>query len=50
MTTKIILKCERNKVCKKKLFLIFKIPLTYFLPITKKNIPEKFLQTEILDI
>ena len=35
------MKWEQNKVCKKKLFLIFKIPLTYFLHVTKK-IPENF--------
>ena len=48
MVTNIILKGERNKVCEKKIFLIFKILLTYFLPITKKNIPENFPLTEIL--
>ena len=35
MITSIILKEERKKNCKKKLFLIFKIPIIYFLPITK---------------
>ena len=51
MITKIILKWAHNKVCKKIFdFLIFKIPLTYFLPITKKNIPENFLLAEIFDI
>ena len=37
MITSIILKEERKKNCKKKLFLIFKIPIIYFLPITKNN-------------
>ena len=37
MITSIILKEERKKNCKKKLFLIFKIPIIYFLPITKIN-------------
>ena len=38
MITKIILKGERNKVCKKKKKKwIFKIPIIYFLPITKIN-------------
>ena len=50
MITEIILKLEQNKVCERNLFLIFKIPITYFLPITKKNISENFLLREILDI
>ena len=37
MITSIILKEERKKNCKKKLFLIFKIPIIYFLPIAKIN-------------
>ena len=42
-------KMRRDKVCKK-IFLILKIPLTYFLPITKKkSITEKFLLKEIMD-
>ena len=49
MINKIILKGERNKVFKKYIFLIFKIPLTSFLDVTKKN-PENFLLTEMLDI
>ena len=50
MITNIILKGERNKVSEKNIFLIFKIPLTYFLPITKKkSITEKFLLKEIMD-
>ena len=42
MITKIILKEERNKVCKKKKKLNFKIPIIYFLPITKNNNSSKF--------
>ena len=37
MITPIILKEERKNNCKKKLFLIFKIPIIYFLPIAKIN-------------
>ena len=43
MITKIILKEEQNKVCKKKRKkLIFKIPILYFLPIPKNNNSSKF--------
>ena len=37
MITSIILKEERKKIVKKKLVLIFKIPIIDFLPITKIN-------------
>ena len=46
MITKINLKGEQSKVCKKKIFLIFKIPITSY-PLPKKNISENFLHTEI---
>ena len=51
MITKIILKRERNKVCKKKIkngFLRFHYFTSYSLP--KITIPQNFLLTQILDI
>ena len=41
MIKKINQKGEQNKVCKNNIF-IFKIPLTYFLPVTRKINSSKF--------